>query len=266
MDFKAKRIVWSVPGMDQVAVRRDLEYKTAGDLSLKMDLYLPAGTPDGARLPAVIFVHGDAPWEVLGDAKDWGQYRSWGELAAASGLAAVTFTHRSTARLTRVAEAMSDVTDLVSYVREHAAEFQIDAGRLGLWVCSMGGPVGLTPVLTGAAGEIRCTAALYALADYGPGMLPSGVDAESLRPFSPLAALEQAAGSLPPMLLVRAGLDRPEFNQNIDRFMAAALGRNLDVELINYPAGFHAFDMRNEEERCSQILRRVIGFFQERLG
>lgn len=264
MDFKAKRILLSVPGMEQASARRDLVYKTVGDLALQLDLYLPAGTPDGARLPAVVLVHGDAPWEVLSDAKDWGQYRSWGELFAAAGLAAVTFTHRSTERMTRVAEATSDVVDLLAYIRQHAAALQIDDGRLGLWVCSAGGPVGLTPVLTGAAGPLRCASALYALLDIGAGRVPPGLTSEELRPFSPLAALEQAE-AVPPLQVVRAGQDHPDFTGSADRLVAAALARNIDLELVNYPEGLHAFDLRNDAERSRQVMRRVVAFFQEHL-
>ncbi|MFZ5814040.1 MAG: alpha/beta hydrolase [Bacillota bacterium] len=263
MDFKARRIVLPTPGPDQVEIRREIVYKSAGALTLKLDLYRP--TAPGPH-PAVIFVHGDAPGPVLADAKDWGQYRSWGELTAASGLAAVTFTHRSTERLTRAEEALSDVTDLLAYVRQHAGELGIDPERLGLWVCSAGGPVGLTPVLTGAAGPIRCAAALYPLLEIGPDRVPPGLTLEELRPLSPLSALERAEAPVPPLLLVRAGQDHPNFTQSAERFAAAALARNLELELINYATGHHGFDLVNDEERSRQIIRRVVDFFRERLG
>lgn len=266
MDFKAARIVLAEPRADRVQVQRDLVYKQAGDLSLKADVYLPAGTPTGARVPAVLLVHGDAPWEILHDAKDWGQYQSWGELIAASGLAAIAFTHRSTERLQYLPDAVSDVIDMAAYLREHAADLGIDGDRLGVWVCSAGGPVGLAPVLKGMAGPVRCAAALYALLDIGPGRMPEGVPAEAVRAFSPVAALEESHESLPPLLLVRAGQDHPDFTQSAERFIAAALARNADVELINHPAGYHAFDMRNDDERSRQIIRRVLTFFHEWLG
>lgn len=39
----AARVVYTVPGMDAVDVRRDLTYKTVDDSPLGMDVYLPAG-------------------------------------------------------------------------------------------------------------------------------------------------------------------------------------------------------------------------------
>jgi acetyl esterase/lipase len=266
VDFKAARIVLAEPRADRVQVRRDLVYKQAGDLSLKADLYLPAGMQTGARVPAVLLVHGDAPWEILHDAKEWGQYQSWGELIASSGLAAIAFTHRSTERLKYLPDAVSDVVEMAAYLREHAADLGIDADRLGVWVCSAGGPVGLTPVLKGQVGPVRCAAALYALLDIGPGRMPEGLPPETVRQFSPVAALAESQGPLPPLLLVRAGQDHPDFTQSAERFIAAALARNADVDVINYPTGYHAFDVRNDDERSRQIIRRVLTFFHEWLS
>lgn len=252
--------------MEQVVTHRDLVYKTVGDLQLRADIYLPAGSAPDSRLPAVLLVHGDAPWEILFDAKDWGQYRSWGELFAASGLAAVAFTHRSSARLTRPEEPLSDVIDLIGYVRRSAADLQIDPERLGLWVCSAGGPAGMTPLLTGDAGPIRCAAALYALLEIGPARVPPGVEPDALRPYCPLTTLQTNQIEVPPLLIVRAGQDHPDFTRSAERFAAAALARNLDLELMNYPGGHHGFDVGDQGERSQRILRRVVEFFRQHLS
>lgn len=88
-------LIYRVPRMDHVSVRSNLTYKSAGSLALKADVYLPQGTPSNAALPVIIFVLGDASPEQLRDAKDWTVFQSYGRLAAASGLAGVTFNHRS---------------------------------------------------------------------------------------------------------------------------------------------------------------------------
>jgi len=54
-----KRIVYQIPGMERVPVRRDLTYKTVEDVELKMDVYYPANLPSGAYRPAVILVPGE---------------------------------------------------------------------------------------------------------------------------------------------------------------------------------------------------------------
>lgn len=48
----------------------------------RYDAYLPtAPTPEAH--PVVVYVHGDGPAEFLREPRLWGQYRSWGALAAA---------------------------------------------------------------------------------------------------------------------------------------------------------------------------------------
>jgi acetyl esterase/lipase len=78
-------VVYSLPNMDAVAISKDVPYRQLDGVMALADIYRP--TNAHAPLPAVIFVHGDGPPE-MGPAKEWGQYRGWGRLAAASGWSA----------------------------------------------------------------------------------------------------------------------------------------------------------------------------------
>ena len=55
-------VVYEVPGMEKVQVRRDIVYKTVettkGKAELKLDLYLPAGAKKSQAFPAVILISG----------------------------------------------------------------------------------------------------------------------------------------------------------------------------------------------------------------
>ena len=162
--------------MDRVQRQRDLVYKSLPSGTLLMDVYAPA---DAARhaLPAVIMVHGDGPPDWLKDIKDWGQYVSWGELLAASGLLAITFNHRSTEGWTRITEAASDVDDLVALLRSRPSSWSIDADRLAIWVASAGGFLGARVALANGP-AVRCLVIYYGL------MVPAplgGVDLERYR-------------------------------------------------------------------------------------
>src|SRR2546428_10541786 len=117
--------------MDQTDRLRDIPYKSLPSGRLLMDIYRPAGH-EGSALPAVILVHGDGPPDWLKDIKDWGQYVSWGQLLAASGLATVTFNHRSTEGWTRIADAASDVDDLIALVRAKASTWSINPDRVAI--------------------------------------------------------------------------------------------------------------------------------------
>jgi acetyl esterase/lipase len=261
---KGAQVVYALPEMDRVEVSRDLTYKQAAGTELRMDVYHPPHRrPDELR-PAVVFVHGDGPPDALAGAKGWGQYVSWGQLAAASGLVAVTFDHRSTERLTRLADAAADVDDLFAHVREQGGALGIDRDALCLWTCSAGAPMALRSVLSAPQPWLRCVVALYALLDLQHldqcQDLAPGITGENLREYSPIHYLSLGAGSIPPVFVARAGRDQPRFNDAIDRFVAEAVGRNLPLDLANHPAGRHAFDVRDDNARSRYIIRSTLAF------
>src|SRR5947209_11067451 len=182
-DFKSKRIVYTIPAMEDAIIQKDITYKVVDDRELKLDVYYPPDYEGEARLPAILFVHGDGSPEFLKDAKDWGCYVSWGQLVAASGLIAVTFNHRSSEALTRLYEAAGDVDDLISYIREHAGTLGIDPDVLGIWTCSAGSPMGFRSALRNAPSYVRFVISYYGIADlkvYYQG--PDGSEAEPGQP------------------------------------------------------------------------------------
>src|SRR5205823_14377983 len=146
-DFKSKRVVYTISAMEDAIIQKDITYKVIDDRELKLDVYYPPDYEGEARLPAVLFVHGDGSPEFLKDAKDWGCYESWGQLVAASGLIAVTFNHRSTQALTRLYEAARDVDDLTSYVRDHGGTLRFDPDVRSIRICSAGAPLSFPSVL-----------------------------------------------------------------------------------------------------------------------
>jgi len=263
-------VVLAIPGMDDVRVRANLPYRA--DPTLLADLYLPAGATGPHLHPCVVFVHGDGPPDALANAKDWGQYTSWGRLVAAQGMVGVTFNHRSTELRTRLPEAASDVDRLVEFVRANASDLEIDADRMGLWVCSMGPPVALHEILRSRPEYLRCIAVLYGVMDLRPlreETAPEVTD-ETLEAFSPVALVDGpavAGAPLPPMLLARAGLEeRPWLNPTIDAFAQAAIAANAELDLLNHPAGRHGFDVLDADERSRDIVARTVAFLRRHLG
>ncbi|HYG56900.1 MAG TPA: dienelactone hydrolase family protein, partial [Symbiobacteriaceae bacterium] len=178
-------------------------------------------------------------------AKDWGAYTSWGRLAACRGLVGITFNHRSTHNRTRMADACGDVEAALAYVRANAGALGVDPDRLCFWVCSAGG-FKLKVVLEHNPAYVRCAVAYYPLLD-----LPDSPEVSLIRYVSPQAA---------PLLLVRAGCDHAVLNAGVDRFVQAALAQNMHLDLYNHPAGEHAFDIRNANERSREIIAHTLDF------
>jgi len=127
-DIVMMPVVYRVPGMDQVKVKSDLKYSNVDSPYLLLDVYAPPHLAKGKKLPAVLFIHGGAGAETR--PKDWGVYKSWGRLVAASGMVGVTFTHRLGYPKPLLADASSDVNAALNYIRANADSLNIDKDRI----------------------------------------------------------------------------------------------------------------------------------------
>jgi len=264
-DIASMPVVYRVPGMEAVAVKSNLKYTDAGAAHLLMDVYAPPRLRKGARLPAVLFIHGSVP--PGSRAKDMAVFRSWGRLAAASGMVGVTFTHRLGYPKPRLQDAAADVAAALAYVRANADSLGVDGDRVCLVAYSGGGPM-LSAATRDRPEYVRCLVAFYAFLDIGQSEMHGAHETpEALKTFSPLAHLEGGAAKLAPMFIARAGLDRiPGLNDSVDRFVAEAVSRNAAVTLYNHPRGVHAFDILTDDERSREIIRAALDFMKLHLG
>lgn len=227
-----KGVVLQIPGMHLAKVRRNLVYRPG----LRLDVYRPRNAT--GRLPAVLFAHGRT-----GEAspKDWGQYVGWGQLAASSGLAGVTFNHT---------DDPADVAAAIRYVRKHAAQLGIDGRRL----CVAGYSAGVHPAMLTAlketGGRLRCAVAYYG---------PLDVELEQLSPRTYLRS-----GSLP-VLVAKAGVGDLAINRSIGAFVAKARKLGAPVELVVHAKGRHGFDVNTPGARTQAIMRRTLAFLRQHL-
>lgn len=267
-EFVHKRIVYEVPGMRSVRVKRNLVYKRAGNSDLQMDVYSPKASRK--RLPAVLFVHGGRlPPNLLTTPKDWAVYVSFGELVAASGFVGVTFNHRFHTWQS-LPDSQSDVMDAIKYVRDNAAQLGVDPERIVLWTVSAGG-IFLSQPLQERPAYLKSIVAYYSQMDLQGDRTraPASVSNETLRDFSPVYQLEKSAGPtsvFPPMLVVRAGLDDASLNAGLDRFVQLALKHNVSIEVLNHATGHHGFDIEDDNNRSREILQRTITFLKTAVG
>jgi dienelactone hydrolase len=226
-------VALQIPGMHLAKVRRNLVYKPG----LRMDVYRPRAAT--RPLPAVLFVHGTTGNE---SPKDWGQYVGWGQLAAASGLAGVTFNHQ---------EDPADIAAAIRYVRRNGTRLGIDGTRLCVAGFSAGVHPAVLTALDGSAGKLRCSVAYY-------GFLWT-----ELPQVSPTAHLR--ADSLP-VLVTKAGRDLPGLNRTIDQFVAKARKVHAPVEILVHATAPHAFDVNTHDARSRAIMRRTLAFLKLHLS
>jgi dienelactone hydrolase len=258
-DMTKKTVVYEVPGMDAVTIRRDVAYEGSQASALSFDLYQPADARSGERRPVVVFVSGypDPGFEAMFGCKfkDMGAYVSWARLVAASGLVAVTYTNR---------EPVADLAALLAHLRQQAEALGIDESRIGIWACSGNVPAALSVLTRAASVPVACAALCYGYLLDLDGATAVAQIAARFRFANPCAgaSIEDLRPELP-LFLVRAGRDEmPALNQTMDRFVAAALAHNLPVTLANHATAPHAFDLVDDGETSREMIRRVLAFLR----
>ncbi len=238
-EVTAQEVVYQVPGMDRVAVRTNVPYKRVDGRELRLDLYYPVDFQEGSLRPAVIFVNGvgGRPDASL---KDWGIYRSWGRLVAASGWIGVTFESRGGGPSI---DAGPDIADLLRFVRSDGARLGIQADRVAAWMCSANVTSGLRVVM-GDAGKPALRAAVVYYGTSDPPTLRTDL----------------------PVFLVKAGRDNPRLNAGIDALAARAAAANAPWTVVYAPDSHHAFDALDETDESRRIVRETLAFFREYLS
>ena len=236
----SKRIVYRVDGMRNARVKH-IVYKRDADTELAMNVYAPASLSGGARVPAVLFVHGGPIPADYTPPTQWGVFVSYGELAAASGLVGVTFEHRLFS-MADFDKSQANVEAAIDYVRDHATELNVDAERIALWYFSGGGLL-MMPMMLNRPDYVRCVVAFYPY-------------------LQPVEMQVRTKGTGLPIFIARAGLDQPMINDTIDLFVQEALAGNAMLEVMNHPTGRHGFDILDDDERSRAIIARAVAFAQ----
>lgn len=258
-DITKKRVVYEIPGMDAVTIRRDVEYLSTGARGLTTDIYYPPDWKSGERIPAVVFVSGysDPGFQrILGcKLKDMASYISWSQLVAASGLVAVTYTNT---------EPAEDIYALLQYLRDNAESLGIDETRIGVWACSGNVPNALSVLMQEDSDYLKCAVLCYGvMMDLDGSTIVAELSA-TFRFVNPCAGktIEDLPKDLP-LFIARAGQDEmPHLNETIDSFLGKALSYNLPVTFANHPAAPHAFDLMHDSETSREIIRQILAFLR----
>lgn len=224
-------VVYQLPGMDKVIVKKDLTYKTVDGVALKMDVYYPPNLEKSQKLPLVIFNNGVGAMQI----PQWRVYQDWAKLTALSGMIAVNYQSRQGA-------AFEDTDDLINHIRGNASSLQIDENRIGIWTCSGNVSVGLRLAMQGNRSYIRCAVVYYGITE--------------------LSVFRQTL----PLFVVRAGQDALGLNQAIDEFVRYALTNDFNLQYINYLEGQHAFDIVDDNGRSREIIKQTLDFLKSNLA
>jgi acetyl esterase/lipase len=131
---------------EKVDIQTDVEYAKAGDVSLKLDLYLPKAKSEKPR-PCVVWIHGGG-WQ--------GGNKSSGASRALPYAASGDYVGASVGyRLTDVAIWPAQIHDCkaaIRYLRANSQKLGIDADKIGVWGSSAGGHL---VSLLGTSGDVK---------------------------------------------------------------------------------------------------------------
>ncbi|MSQ18373.1 MAG: alpha/beta hydrolase [Betaproteobacteria bacterium] len=128
--------------MEQVEIKKDIEFASHGGASLQGDLYRPK-TP--GKYPTMVAVHGGG-WQLA----NRGVYQYWGPWLAERGYTTFACTYRlSKPGQKTFPDAIQDVRAAVQFVRGNASELGVDPDRIGLVGDSAGAHLAATVALAG---------------------------------------------------------------------------------------------------------------------
>src|SRR5262245_53264112 len=223
------RFQHALPDSTTYSVRRNVPYTTAGGSTL-LDWYRPRSAAPAERLPAIVFLNTIPTRSQRGHVV----YKGWAAARTARGMVAI---------LPDAAANFDDgLSALLDYLRAHAGEMGLDTGRIGVYAAS-GNVYRALPALANPRHRAIRAAALF----YGTS------DSILFRPDLPL-------------LIVRAGLDRPSMNRGMDTVVAAAFRANAPVTVMNLPGMHHAFEMLDAGEGTRDAIDRTLEWFAAALS
>jgi acetyl esterase/lipase len=208
-----------------------------------VDLYIPT---IGRPVPAVVFVHGGPlPEDLRPTPRDWPVYIGYGRASAERRVAGAVVEHRLHSRGSH-GVATADVRAALDAIR---SDERIDGERIALWMFSGAGLL-TAPWLQNPPAWLRCLAMSYAVLDSLP---ERPVEEAGFRPVQALAGV----GSLP-LVLVRAGLDAPEFLRASDEFADRARLLDANLTVIDVPNGHHGFDLADYTDQSRDAVRTAL--------
>jgi len=258
-EITKKRVLYQIPGMEAVTIRRDVQYLVTSESTLTLDIYYPPEAQNGRRAPAIIFVFGypDVGFQkILGcTQKEMESFVSWAQLVAVSGIAAITYETK---------EPAADLNALLQYVRQNAESLGIEEDMIGLWACSGHVPNALSFLMREDIGHLKCAALCYGYTLDLDGSTGIAEAAKQYGFVNPCAG--KSVNDLPqniPLFIVRAGRDQmPHLNETLDLFLVRALGCNLPITFANHTEAPHAFDLFHDSAETREIIRQILAFMR----
>jgi len=248
-----------VTAQELPALRTDIEFAKAGDVSLTLDAFVPSGT---GPFPTCILVHGGG--FTKGDKQSY--IKPLFEPLSRSGFTWFTINYRL-APQHRWPACAGDVETAIRWVKEHAEEYKVDVSRIALIGESAGGHlVSYVGAKLSDDTQVAAVVPFYAPHDLELQVRHRDMLGESMTALLGLAELnddawkrlrEASPGSfvhrnMPPYLLIHGDSDPVVPFEQSTRFQKRMKDAGNQCDLITIPDGIHgmgAWDRLNSDYR-----------------
>jgi hypothetical protein len=256
-------VAFKLPGLDNGIVKKDIPYIKIQDSALKMDVYYPPNFDFKTKIPAIVFVFG---YTNLGQLKavrqqlrKFGQYTSWCQVIAASGMAAIVY---------ETINPEKDLISLQNYINSNSDRLSIEASKVGAFSCSANTPVALENILNANNRFFKCAAIYYGIFLDKDFKFLSTIDTLSMNMlFIPTRMPESTTWRKDvPLLIVHVGKDFvPHTDVSLTGFTDKAINLKIPFTLIHYATGVHGFDVYADNEETRQTIKTTLEFWKYNL-
>jgi len=250
-------VLFELPGMDKVIVKKDIVYQNIADSTLNMDIYYPPNYDFQKKIPAIIIVYGctnEGQIELIGNQfRNWSVHISLCKIIAASGMAAIIY---------ETVDPENDLISLTKYIYSNHDKLSIDGNNIGAFTCSSNTPVAITNILNASTNIFKCAVVYYGI--FLTKELEKLPEIDSVFGFqNPRLGEPINWNKNVPLLIVKAGLDNdPYAFRSLLDFYNKAINQNLPVTLINYPNGQHGFDFLDDNDTTKMIIKNTLDFWK----
>ncbi len=242
----------------------------------KADLYLPLKIPKGARVPAVVIIHGGG---FTGGKRDAARELNIGGTLARNGYIGMSIDYALAAPNKPVwPQNLHDCKTAVRWLRANADRLQIDAAHIGVIGGSAGGTLAALVTLTRASdgldpaepyGEfscaVQCGVDLYGIADMGKwhdNVMFGKTNAEAPDLYRKASPVTYARAGGPPILIIHGTADKTVDVSQSKGFAEVLKKAGAPHELIIIPEAPHTFDLQPKQRDLRPV---VLGFFDRYL-
>jgi acetyl esterase/lipase len=259
-----------------VRVERSVAYLPA-DREEKADLYFPRTISPGARLPAMVIIHGGG-WN--GGQRDGKRELNIGGTLARHGYVGMSIDYKLARGHGAIwPQNLWDCKTAVRWLRKHADRLGLDPDRIGVMGGSAGGHLASMVALTTADdgldpakpyGEFSCAVRLcidlYGIADiatYHDVKMLGKTIAEAPELYRRASPLTYVRPGAVPFLILHGTADTTVNVKQSEVFAAAFAKAGVPHELVIIPGARHTFDLEPPQRDLRPV---VLGFLEKHLG